>query len=282
MLGERFAFMAFDRMAVQLIRNWDTTEMSSKGEPFVSIVIPAYNEVHRLEASIRALRAYLAGVPWSFELILVVELSTDGTLELARRLTARDPAFEVIGNDVQRGKGCAVRTGMQRARGEISFFMDTDLSTPLPEIDHFLARFAQNPPVDVLVGNRQHAYSEILQTQHFVRRKMGQTFNAILRGISGIRLADTQCGFKAFRSEARKRIFALQKLDGFAFDVEVLLLAERLGFKVEDMPVQWSNAEGSKVRIVRDSARMLFDALRVRRLVGKTLAERSRPAGTTQ
>jgi dolichyl-phosphate beta-glucosyltransferase len=270
--------MAFDRMALQLIGSPDRTEMSSRGEPFVSIVIPAYNEAHRLEASIRALREYLGLVPWSHEVILVVELSNDGTLEMARRLIGRDPAFEVIGNETQRGKGCAVRTGMQRTRGEIAFFMDVDLSTPLPEVDHFLARFARNPPVDVLVGNRQHAHSEILKRQHFVRMKMGQTFNAILRGISGIRIADTQCGFKAFRREAARRIFEVQKLDGFAFDVEVLILAERLGFRVEDMPVQWSNAEGSKVRIIRDSSRMLFDALRVRRLVGKTLAGRNMSA----
>jgi dolichyl-phosphate beta-glucosyltransferase len=129
--------------------------------------------------------------------------------------------------------------------------------------------------VAVLVGNRQHAQSEILTQQHFLRRKMGQTFNAILRMIAGIRLADTQCGFKAFRRSAREAIFPLQKLDGFAFDVEVLLLAERLRFSVADMPVQWANAEGSKVRIVRDSWRMLCDAIRVRRIVAKTLAGRS-------
>jgi dolichyl-phosphate beta-glucosyltransferase len=268
--------MAFDRMALLLVGSSDRPEMSSRGEPFVSIIIPAYNEAHRLEASTRALREYLGLVPWSYEVILVVELSTDGTLDLAQRLVGQDPSFEVVGNEVHRGKGCAVRTGMLRARGEIVFFMDVDLSTPLPEVDHFLARFARNPPVDVLIGNRQHAQSEILKSQHFVRKKMGQTFNAILRAVSRIRIADTQCGFKAFRREAARRIFELQKLDGFAFDVEVLILAERLGFKVEDMPVQWINAEGSKVRIIRDSYRMLRDALLVRRLVGRTLAGRSR------
>jgi dolichyl-phosphate beta-glucosyltransferase len=246
--------------------------MSDSGEPFVSIVIPAYNEVHRLEASLSAMDKFLASVPWSHEVILVVEKSTDGTLELAWRLAAGKRWMKVIGNDVQLGKGHAVRTGMLAARGELAFFMDADLSTPLPEMERFIARFSANPPVDVLVGNRQHARSEILTQQHFLRRKMGQTFNAILRMIAGIRLADTQCGFKAFRRAAREAVFSLQKLDGFAFDVEVLLLAERLGFAVEDMPVQWSNAEGSKVRIIRDSWRMLLDAIQVRRLVNRTLA----------
>ena len=249
--------------------------MSDSGEPFVSIIIPAYNEAHRLEASITALRGYLGSVPWTHEVILVIEKSTDGTLELAHRLSDGGRVMNVVGHDVQRGKGHAVRAGMLRARGEIAFFMDADLSTPLPEMERFIARFSKSPPVDVLVGNRQHARSEILTRQHFLRRKMGQTFNAILRAIAGIRLADTQCGFKAFRRTAREAIFPLQKLDGFAFDVEVLLLAERLGFVVEDMPVQWSNAPGSKVRIIRDSCRMLADAIRVRHLVAGTLAGRS-------
>lgn len=249
--------------------------MSDSGVPYVSIIIPAYNEAHRLEASITALDGYLAAVPWSHELILVVEKSTDGTLELARRILAGRRAVEIVGHDVQRGKGYAVRAGMLRARGEIAFFMDADLSTPPAEMDRFIERFSKNPRVDVLVGNRQHGRSQILMHQHFLRRKMGQMFNAILRVIAGIRLADTQCGFKAFRRTAREAIFALQKLDGFAFDVEVLLLAERLGFVVEDMPVQWSNAQGSKVRIIRDSCRMLADAIRVRRMVGKSLAGRA-------
>ena len=248
--------------------------MSDSGEPFISIVIPAYNEVHRLEASIRALREYLGPVRWSHEILLVVERSSDGTLELARRLAERLPAFTVIGHDTHRGKGFAVRSGMLRARGEIAFFMDADLSTPLPEIDRFLARFESAPPADVLVGNRRHPHSAILKRQTFVRRKMGQTFNAVLRVLGGVRLADTQCGFKAFRRAAREAIFSRQKLDGFAFDVEVLMLAERLGFKVEDLPVQWCNADGSRVRIVRDSLRMLADALRVRRIVAATLRQK--------
>ena len=246
--------------------------MSDGGPPFVSIIIPAYNEAGRLEASITELAGFFSSVPWTHEVILVIEKSTDGTLEVARRLATKIPCMEVIGHDIQRGKGYAVRVGMLRARGEIAFFMDADLSTPLSEVGHFMNRFSVAPPADVLVGNRQHAGSEILTRQHFLRRKMGQTYNGILRLIAGIRISDTQCGFKAFRRAAREAVFPLQKLDGFAFDVEVLLLAERLGFAVADMPVRWRNAEGSKVHIVRDSWRMLCDAIRVRRLVAKTLA----------
>jgi dolichyl-phosphate beta-glucosyltransferase len=119
----------------------------------------------------------------------------------------------------------------------------------------------------VLVGNRQHAQSAIMKRQGLLRRKMGQTFNAVLRMVVGLRLRDTQCGFKAFRRAAREAIFPRLQIDGFAFDVEVLLLAEKLGFSVADLPVEWHNAEGSKVHIVRDSLRMLRDALRVKRLI---------------
>lgn len=248
--------------------------MPDHGEPFVSIVIPAYNEVHRLEAGIRALREYLAPVPWTYEVIVVVEKCDDGTLDLVLHLSEGAAGFQVIGNRAHRGKGFAVRTGMLHARGEIAFFMDADLSTPLPEVDRFLARFEESPQVDVLVGNRQHALSAILKRQSFVRRKMGQGFNAMVRYITGMDLADTQCGFKAFRRPAREAIFPLQTIDGFAFDVELLLLAGGLGFTVGDMPVQWSNSPGSSLRIVRDSARMLRDAFRVRRTVAATLARR--------
>lgn len=241
------------------------------GAPFLSLVIPAYNEAQRLEASLRALREHLASANVSHEVVLVVERSTDGTLELARRLTAGQAAFRVIGNETQRGKGHAVRCGMLAAQGKITFFMDADLSTPLTEITDFLAYFEAHPEIDVLVGNRAHAQSEILKRQSMVRRKMGQMFNTVLRAIVGIRIADTQCGFKAFRRAAREAIFLRQKLDGFAFDVEVLLLAEKLGYRVADLPVQWRNAEGSKVHIIRDALRMLRDALRVRRLVEQTM-----------
>ncbi len=238
------------------------------GAPFVSLVIPACNEALRLEASVMALREYLGGVPWTHEVILVVERSTDGTLDVARRLLDGQAAFEIIASDEQRGKGHAVRTGMLRARGEIAFFMDCDLSTPLAETGHFLAHFAAHPETAILVGNRQHERSVILKKQGIIRRNMGRCFNAILRRTTGIRLRDTQCGFKAFRRPARQTIFPLQRIEGFAFDVEILLLAEKHGFQVADLPVEWTNFEDSKVHILRDSFRMLMDALRIRRMHG--------------
>src|SRR4029453_4208917 len=175
------------------------------------------------------------------------------TLAVARELTNPHPQFTVIDNLVHRGKGFAVRTGMLRAKGEFVFYMDADLSVPLQEVGNFLAQFAAHPEIAVLIGNRQHAKSRIIRKQSLLRRKLGQGFNVILKLLQLAALYDTQCGFKAFRAEAAQAIFARQTIDGFAFDVEVLLLARELGLKVADLPVEWINSTESHVHIIGDS-----------------------------
>jgi dolichyl-phosphate beta-glucosyltransferase len=206
--------------------------------------------------------------------IVIVEKSSDGTLEAASQAVAGRANFQITDNLVHRGKGYAVRSGVLRASGAIVFYMDADLSTPLDEVVNFLDFFAANPAIDVLAGNRQHARSRIVRAQSPLRETMGKTFNTILRLLAPVQLRDTQCGFKAFRRDTAREIFSRQKLDGFAFDVEVLLLAERLGCRIADLPVQWVNSPDSKVRIVRDSMRMLADAFRVRRIVEETMREK--------
>ncbi len=240
--------------------------------PFLSLVIPAYHEARRLPRTLEELAKLGDGLGFPFEEWIVVERGADETLEIAAAFAARQAHFHVIDNPVQRGKGYAVRTGVLRARGEVVFYMDADLSVPLREVAAFLAHLRAHPEIDVLIGNRQHADSRITRAQSWLRRTMGQTFNRILQSVSLAPARDTQCGFKAFRRAAAQAIFSRQKLDGFAFDVEVLLLAERLGYRVADLPVEWINSPDSRVRIVRDSLQMLRDAIRVRRLVEETLA----------
>jgi glycosyltransferase involved in cell wall biosynthesis len=240
--------------------------------PILSLVIPAYHEARRLPRTLEELAKFGGGLGFPFEVLVVVERGRDETLEIAVAFAARQADFQVIDNPVQRGKGHAVRTGMLRARGEIIFYMDADLSVPLREVTAFLDHFRAHPEIDVLIGNRQHAGSRITRAQSWLRRTMGQTFNRILQAVTLAPARDTQCGFKAFRRAAARAIFSRQQLDGFAFDVEVLLLADRLGYRVADFPVEWINSPESKVRIVRDSLQMLRDALRVRRLVDSTLA----------
>jgi glycosyltransferase involved in cell wall biosynthesis len=236
--------------------------------PLLSLVVPAWNEARRLPPTLLELARFARTQTGGVEVLVVVEQSPDGTLEIAREL-ARQQAdssvrIEVIDSGPQRGKGHAVRTGMLRAQGEIVFYMDADLSVPLSEVPPFLAAFAAQPETAVLLGNRQHARSRITRAQSWLRRSMGQIFNRILGALGLAAWHDTQCGFKAFRREACRRIFAQQRIDGFAFDVEVLLLAQRQGWQIRDLPVEWINSPESRVRIVRDSLRMLWDAIRVR------------------
>jgi dolichyl-phosphate beta-glucosyltransferase len=233
----------------------------------VSIVIPAYNEARRLPPTLAALADWRQGCAQSVEIIIVVEPGKDRTREIATEAAACQPNLRVIVNEKHRGKGFAVRTGMRAADGDIIFYMDADLSVPLREVDTFVEYFRAHSNVDVLFGNRQHAESRITKYQSWLRRHLGQTFNAILRRLAMIGVHDTQCGFKAFRRPAAKVIFARQQIDGFAFDVEILLLAKKLGFRIADLPVEWHNSPESKVRIVSDSFRMLRDAFRIRRMM---------------
>jgi dolichyl-phosphate beta-glucosyltransferase len=235
----------------------------------VSIVIPAYNEARRLPPTLAALAAWRGSCARSVEMIIVVEPGTDRTREIASEAVACQPNLRVVANEHHRGKGFAVRTGVQAASGEFIFYMDADLSVPLREVDSFVEYFHAHPEADVLFGNRQHAQSRITRQQSWLRRHMGQAFNSIIRQLAMTGVHDTQCGFKAFRRAAAQAIFARQQIDGFAFDVEVLLLAQRLGFRVADLPVEWHNSPESKVRIVQDSLQMLWDAIRIRRMVNR-------------
>lgn len=215
--------------------------------------------------TLTALVEFFRGFTRTYEVLIIVEQSTDGTLEIAAKQVAQQAHFQVIDNGPKKGKGHAVRSGMRRARGELVFYMDADLSVPLAEVDVFLQHFEQMPQVDVLIGNRQHAMSRITRRQSLLREGMGKIFNRVLQTFALVDLRDTQCGFKAFRQAACREIFARQTVEGFAFDVEVLLLAERLGYRVEDLPVEWINSPESKVEIVADSLRMLWDTWQIRR-----------------
>lgn len=239
-------------------------------EPDVSLIIPAFNEATRLPQSLLKIVEFTGGNAFSYEVLVVVEKSTDGTLELAREIGAKQANFKIVDNEIQLGKGHAVRSGMLLAKGGIQFYMDADLSVPLEDVLFFLEYFRTHPEADVLLGNRQHKDSLILKKQSLLRRKMGQTFNRIIQSLSLLDVRDTQCGFKAFRKKASHEIFSRQRLDGFAFDVEVLLLAKKLGFNIADLPVHWANSPDSKVNIVRDSLQMFADTIKVRRLVEKT------------
>lgn len=250
----------------------ETKNTSNLPAPRLSIVIPAFREEKRLPKSISDLRTFFAQVQ-DLEILIIVEKSPDKTLEVTQDAAHGDARFKVIDNKIQRGKGYAVRTGMLLAQGEIVIYMDADLSTPLSEVFNFLQCFSENPEAQVVIGSRAEAKSQILRSQSWLRRNMGRTFNRLVQafGIKGIE--DTQCGFKAFRRAASQAIFKRQTLDGFAFDVEVLMLAEELGLKTIVRPVRWVNDPDSKVRILIDPLKMLLDLIKVRGIVKQTLRD---------
>ena len=244
-------------------------------QPALSIVIPAYNEERRLPASLRDIKTFFQAFPLPLEVLVVVERSTDRTLDLAREAAADAAWIEVIDNQVHRGKGYAVKSGMLRAKGEIVLFMDTDLSTPLTEVIAFLSHFNDHPSADVVIGSRAEAKSRVVKKQSWLRRNLGRAFNRFVQGIAMRGITDTQCGFKAFRLRAVRDVFAMQTTDGFAFDVEVLMLAQELGYKIDVKPVHWVNSPDSKVRILLDPLKMLWDLLSMRRRVQRSV--RARP-----
>jgi dolichyl-phosphate beta-glucosyltransferase len=243
----------------------------SSDEIAFSIVIPAYNEERRLPMAIRDIQTFFSAFGIPFECLVMVEHSKDQTLALAKQARGDDARFAVYDNGPQRGKGFAVKSGMLRARGPIIFFMDADLSTPLSETLAFLAHFSANPDVDILIGDRASRKSRILKKQTWLRSNLGRVFNCLVRFFVFKEFSDTQCGFKAFRQKPSKEIFTRTTLDGFAFDVEALLLSKRLGFKVQSLPIRWVNSPESKVRIPIDALKMLADLLRVQLIVRKTL-----------
>jgi len=226
--------------------------------PRVSIVIPALNEAARLPASIREIRRVFPDQPWEF--LIVIEPGTDNTEAAGREAAGGDERFKFVINAAARGKGYAVKTGMLLALGDMVFFMDADLSVPLRFIPEFLQE-AGRSAADVLIGSRQHGASVIPVRQPLSREMAGRLFNLALRLAGVTRFGDTQCGFKAFRREAAREIFSRLRQDGFGFDVEALAIAEALGYRVGELPVEWSDAPGSKLRPLRDGVSALCDAV---------------------
>ncbi len=224
----------------------------------ISIIIPAYNEEKRLPATLAAVRAYLAETRWEFaEIVVVDDGSTDATAQVARRSGIR-----VIQNPGNRGKGYTVRNGMLAAQGDWALFTDADLSAPIAELERLWSA-AERSGVQVAIGSRAVDRSLVGVHQPWLREAMGRIFNLWVRLITSLPFRDTQCGFKLFESAAAREIFRRQRLEGFGFDVEVLVIARRLGYRTVEVAVRWNNAEGTKVTLLRGMT-AYCDPIRVR------------------
>jgi dolichyl-phosphate beta-glucosyltransferase len=217
---------------------------------FLSIVIPAYNEENRLPATLARLDSYIAKAPWGeAEVLIVDDGSTDGTAALVEDFANISPAVRLVRNPGNRGKGYAVRNGMLAARGEWVLFSDADLSTPIEEVEKLIAKVREANAAGA-IGSRALDRKLVTVHQSAFREYSGRFFNLVMRLITGLPYADTQCGFKLFRRDVAHEVFSRVRIPGFGFDVEALFIAQLRRHTIVEVPVRWANAEGTKVTML--------------------------------
>jgi glycosyltransferase involved in cell wall biosynthesis len=228
----------------------------------LSIIIPVYNEAQRLPATLAAIQRYFAQDARAIEIIIVDDGSTDGSGHLPLPADRVGLVWRRLYNPGNRGKGFSVRQGMLAASGERRLFTDADLSAPLSELPRL--EQALRDGADIAIGSRRRR-DWIRTHQSWFRENAGRVFNAIVRLGLSLPFTDTQCGFKLFNRESALAIFPQQRIERWGFDPELLFLARRFGFRVEEVPVVWSHADGAKIRLLRDSLRMFWDVIEIRR-----------------
>jgi dolichyl-phosphate beta-glucosyltransferase len=231
-------------------------------QPQLSIVIPAYNESARLPRTLHEVLEFLSADGRPAEVIVVDDGSIDDTSARVRAVATTDRRVSLIRLPQNRGKGYAVRTGVVNARGDRILFADADGATPIAEV-HRLERHLDDG-IDLAVGSRESTDDSVQVRARVSRRVVGRIFHQLVRrlGVRGIR--DTQCGFKLFTAGAASALFSRMRIDGFSFDVELLLMAQRHGYRIAEVPVNWTHQPGSKVNVVTDGLRMARDLLRIR------------------
>lgn len=229
--------------------------------PFLSIVIPAHNEEFRLPPSLLKIQRFLESQAYSAEVLVVENGSIDRTREIVQDFARSAPFVRVL-HEEARGKGLAVRRGMLEARGEYRFICDADLSMPIEQVNRFLSPTLAHP--EIAIGSRE-VPGAVRYHEPAYRHRIGRVFNALVRWAALPGLNDTQCGFKCFHRIVAEAVFPLQTLPGLSFDVEVLYIARRKGFNIQEVPIDWYFDPDSRVRLFQDSLRMFTDLMTIRR-----------------
>lgn len=231
-------------------------------DPFLSVVVPAYNEARSIGATLAAMRRHLDARPYGYEIIVAAD-GDDGTREAVAALAAGDARLSVIGSAGRGGKGRGVRNGVAQARGAVVGFVDADGKTPIEELDRLLPFLDQG--YDVVVGSRGLAESQIEVPQKLYRRMGSRAFGVLMHFVMGLpHVRDTQCGFKFFRGPVARDLFARQRIDGYMFDIELLHLCARSGYRVKEVGVRWRDDGDSRLDLVAGNARNLADLMRIR------------------
>ncbi|PIE18275.1 MAG: glycosyl transferase [Proteobacteria bacterium] len=232
-------------------------------EPKLSIVIPAYNEAERLPPTLDAVRAWLDAVGWDAEIVVVNDGSSDGTRDLLEGVAAADPRVVPVTHADNAGKGAALVSGVAVARGERLVFFDADLSYALDNLAFAMARLDDG--AELVIGARDLVAGDSRRDYGPLRRLASWTFNGLVERALHLGIRDTQCGFKAFRTEVARPLFAALTIGGFGFDVELLFIARRWGLRIDLIPVVMEARGGSSVSVVRHSVRMARDVFAIRR-----------------
>ena len=229
--------------------------------PLLSIIIPAYNEEIRLPNTLEQVTSFLNTQAYPAEVLVVENGSRDRTLEIARDFSQRFSYVKALHVD-GRGKGLAVKYGMQQATGDYRFICDADLSMPIQEVNRFIP--PELPVMDVAIASRE-APGAVRYNEPLYRHLTGRFFNLVVRLLALPGLQDTQCGFKCFRGAVADEIFPLQTTNGWSFDVELLFIARQRGYKIVEIPVPWYFSAESKVRIFHDLYKVGLDLIAIRR-----------------
>lgn len=248
------------RLPIFLVFTRLYSEVHILARPFLSIIIPAHNEAQRLPPSLKKINSFLKGQPYTSEVLVVENGSSDATLAVAQSFVGEMPNLRVFTED-DRGKGLAVKRGMLEAAGEYRFLCDADLSMPIEQVNRFLP--SNTDACDVAIGSREVPGAQRYDEPAY-RHLIGRIFNTMVRWLLLPGLQDTQCGFKCFTAEVAEAVFPLQTLKGMSFDAEVLFIARKMGYQIQEIPIDWFFNPDSRVRLVGDSLRMGFDLLTIR------------------
>ena len=223
----------------------------------ISVIIPIYKDEKRLKNNLPKIRKYLENNFKKFEIIIALDPPASNTEKIAKNIFKN---IKIIKNKRRMGKGYSIKEGMLKAVYSPVLFIDIDLSTPIEEIEILLPYLKNN---HVIIGSRNMQESRIKEKQPFLRSTLGNIYPYLVRLLVIKDIKDTQCGFKLFRKDILKPMFSLQRIDGFAFDSEILLIAKKRGYKIKEIPVEWSNSKDSRLNIFKDSLRMGVDIAKI-------------------
>jgi dolichyl-phosphate beta-glucosyltransferase len=230
--------------------------------PLISIVIPAYNESARIGKALDEVLRCVHQRDWHAEILVVNDGSADRTAAIVQEYVTAHPEVRLLNNTKNRGKGFSVRHGVLNAVGEIVMFTDADLSAPMEEAERLFEALRQG--ADIAIGSRWLERKRQTLKQPLYRQVFGRCFNAITRLVMGLPFADTQCGFKAFRRPVAQTIFQLQRIERWGFDPELLFIALKRGYKIQEVPVTWGHDERSRLSYLKDGIKMLEDIAYIR------------------